>query len=126
MKNNQKKILLVEDEQSMITLIRYNLESEGYQLIAYKNGKEAIEYCFREPPDLIISDIGMPGMDGFQFREKLIEHETLQKIPFIYITAKIQSEDKLKAMQLGVSHFLTKPFEPEFLLLTVTSILQEQ
>jgi two-component system alkaline phosphatase synthesis response regulator PhoP len=126
MKNSQKKILLVEDEQSMITLIRYNLETEGYRLIAYKNGKEAIEYCIQDPPDLIISDIGMPGMDGFQLREQLIEHETLQKIPFIYITAKVQSEDKLKAMQLGVSHFLTKPFEPEFLLLTIASILDDE
>ena len=121
--NEKKTILVVEDEQSMITLIRYNLESAGYIIYSVKNGHEALDYCKGDKPDLIISDIGMPGMDGFELRQSLLDDERLRAIPFIFLTAKTQSEDQLKGIRLGVSHFLTKPFEPELLLMTVADIL---
>ena len=121
--SEKKTILVVEDEQSMITLIRYNLESAGYNIYSVKNGREALDYCNSNMPDLIISDIGMPGMDGFELRQSLLNDEKLRAIPFIFLTAKTQSEDQLKGVKLGVSHFLTKPFEPELLLMTVADIL---
>ena len=73
--NKKYTILVVEDEQSMVMLIKYNLESEGYLFHSVNNGKEALQFCQNQRPDLIISDIGMPEMDGFEFREHLIKDE---------------------------------------------------
>jgi CheY-like chemotaxis protein len=117
-------ILLVEDEDSMVTLIKYNLEQAGYIFSSAKNGKHALEYCHRQRPDLIISDISMPEMDGYELRENLIKNNNFRDIPFIFLTAKTQTEDKFRGMGLGVNHFLIKPFEPELLLLTVSNILE--
>lgn len=125
-KTKNHRILLVEDDQSMVTLIKYNLEMEGYRFTSMRNGREALGFCKKQPPDLIISDISMPEMDGFEFREELIKNEQLQKIPFMFITAKVQADDKMHGLQLGVTHFLIKPFEPELLLLTVADILTEK
>ncbi|MCK4754825.1 MAG: response regulator [Calditrichia bacterium] len=116
-------ILLVEDEESMVTLIKYNLEQEGYIFSSVKNGKLALEFCDRQRPDLILSDISMPEMDGYELRERLIGNENFRDIPFIFLTAKTQTDDKFRGMGLGVNHFLIKPFEPELLLLTISSIL---
>jgi CheY-like chemotaxis protein len=116
-------ILLVEDEESMVTLIKYNLEQEGYIFSFVKNGKLALEFCNRQRPDLILSDISMPEMDGYELRERLIANENFRDIPFIFLTAKTQTDDKFRGMGLGVNHFLIKPFEPELLLLTISSIL---
>lgn len=116
-------ILLVEDEESMVTLIKYNLEQEGYIFSSVKNGKLALEFCNRQQPDLIISDISMPEMDGYELRENLIGNENFRDIPFIFLTAKTQTDDKFRGMGLGVNHFLIKPFEPELLLLTISNIL---
>jgi CheY-like chemotaxis protein len=123
--NKKYHILLVEDEESMVILIRYNLEQAGYIFSSVKNGKRALEFCRQEKPDLIISDISMPEMDGYELREELITDENFRDIPFIFLTAKTQTDDKLKGIQLGVNHFLIKPFEPELLLLTISNILRE-
>jgi len=116
-------ILLVEDEESMVTLIKYNLEQAGYVFSYVKNGKRALEFCNHQQPDLIISDISMPEMDGYEFRENLINNQKFRDIPFIFLTAKTQTDDKFRGLGLGVSHFLMKPFEPELLLLMVSDIL---
>jgi len=121
--NKKYTILLVEDEESMVTLIKYNLEQAGYIFSSVKNGILALEFCNRQHPDLIISDISMPEMDGYELRENLISNENFRDIPFIYLTAKTQTDDKFRGMGLGVNHFLIKPFEPELLLLTVSDIL---
>jgi two-component system alkaline phosphatase synthesis response regulator PhoP len=121
--NKQYTILLVEDEDSMVTLIKYNLEQAGYIFFFAKNGKLALEFCHKQRPDLIISDISMPEMDGYELREKLITDENFRDIPFIFLTAKTQSDDKFRGIGLGVNHFLIKPFEPELLLLTISNIL---
>ena len=118
-------ILLVEDEKSMVTLIKYNLEQAGYIFSSVKNGKLALEFCNRNRPDLIISDISMPEMDGYELRENLINNENLRDIPFIFLTAKTQTDDKFRGLGLGVNHFLIKPFEPELLLLTISNILKD-
>ena len=123
--NKKYHILLVEDEESMVTLIKYNLEQAGYSFSSVKNGKRALEFCQQQKPDIIISDISMPEMDGYELREELIRDENLRNIPFIFLTAKTQTDDKLKGIRLGVSHFLIKPFEPELLLLTISNILTD-
>jgi CheY-like chemotaxis protein len=123
MVSKKYSILLVEDEESMVTLIKYNLEQAGYKFSYVKNGKHALEFCHHQRPDLIISDISMPEMDGYEFRENLINNQNFRDIPFIFLTAKTQTDDKFRGLGLGVSHFLMKPFEPELLLLTVADIL---
>ena len=119
-------ILLVEDEDSMVTLIKYNLEQAGYNFSFVKNGKLALDFCRKHKPDLIISDISMPEMDGYELRENLIADENFRDIPFIFLTAKTQTDDKFRGVKLGVYHFLIKPFEPELLLLTISNILDKK
>jgi len=122
--NKKYTILLVEDEDSMVTLIKYNLEQSGYLFFSVRNGKLALDFCNTQKPDLIISDISMPEMDGYELRENLINNENFRDIPFIFLTAKTQTDDKFRGMGLGVNHFLIKPFEPELLLLTISNILE--
>ena len=124
MTETSRTILAVEDENHMITLMKYNLEAAGYKFNSVKNGVEAIAFCRKFKPDLIISDIGMPEMDGYQLREYLLQDAQLAKIPFIFLSAKTQSEDLFRGMRLGVSHFLTKPFEPRLLIETVAAVLR--
>lgn len=111
----RKKILIVDDE---ITgrLLEYNLKKEGYDVHSVFNGKEAIAKAEKTKPDLIITDIMMPHMDGYEFLEKLRSDIKTKAIPVIFFSAKGQTADIQKGLKLGVSAYITKPFEPQHLL----------
>ena len=111
----KKKILIVDDE---ITgrLLEYNLKKEGYKVYSVFNGKEAIAKAEKTKPDLIISDIMMPHMNGFEFLEKLRSDIKTRAIPVIFFTARGEAADIQKGLELGVSAYITKPFEPEHVL----------
>ena len=111
----RKKILIVDDE---ITgrLLEYNLKKEGYNVYSVFNGKEAIEKAEKTKPDLIITDIMMPHMDGYEFLERLRSDIKTRAIPVIFFSARGQTADIQKGLKLGVSAYITKPFEPQHLL----------
>lgn len=125
MKKDSAKILLAEDKHSMVTLIKYNLEKEGYTVYFVKNGKEALQFCSNQIPDLIICDIMMPIMNGLELREHILKDAKLRHIPFIFLTAKAQTTDQIKGRSLGVDEYLTKPFEPKDLIVKVKSIIEK-
>lgn len=105
------KILIVDDEKDLTNLIRVNLESEGFECIVAYNGAEGIEKVANELPDLILLDIKMPVMDGYEVLEELKENHQTASIPVIMCTTVRGEENIKKAYELGASGYIIKPFE---------------
>lgn len=107
-----KKIMIVDDEKDILYLLRILLEKEGYEVIEAQNGKIAYQKLIEQniSPDLIILDVMMPEMDGYTLETKILESETLSKIPVIILTAKGQMKD-LFEISRNVRAFIEKPFE---------------
>lgn len=122
----KKKILVVDDEIHIVQIVKFNLEKRGgYEVITAKNGEEGLETAKDKMPDLILSDVMMPKMSGFQFCEALKRDVELKKIPFIILTAKGQENDIKTGTDLGADDYITKPFSPKALLEKVAEILGE-
>lgn len=119
-----RNILVVEDNAAMLEGIRDILEMVGYQVVTALDGQEALDLMEQQPPDLIVSDIMMPRMDGYQFFSAVRANPKWLGIPFIFLTAKDQPVDVRLGKQLGADDYLTKPFEPEDLLVTVDAKLE--
>ena len=112
-------ILVVEDEQAILEIITFFLEDEGYRVVQALNGEAALSLLEVARPNLIISDIRMPGMDGFAFCEAVRANSDFGQLPFIFLTGKDERADVRRGMGLGADDYLTKPFEPEELLSAV-------
>jgi CheY-like chemotaxis protein len=120
---SMKKILVVDDNTTIIMLIKTKLAANGFDVISAYNGESGWQAISREKPDLVLLDIMMPRMDGFQVFEKLLSEPSTNGIPVIFLTASGQREDEKRAMEMGAKHFLTKPFSPNNLLEIVNGIL---
>lgn len=101
------KILVVDDDPTLVRFISEFLETESYQAIGATNGADALRIAYREHPDLVVLDVMMPGMDGWEVTARLRE---LTTIPIILLTAKSSEQDKLRGFRLGVDDYITKPF----------------
>lgn len=111
-----KRILIADDDPVILRLIQVNLELEGYQVLTANNGQEAVDAANAEIPDLVILDIMMPRLDGYQACEQLKSNDVTKEIPVIFLSAKAQSGDIEKGRSYGVAEYLTKPFDPSELL----------
>jgi signal transduction histidine kinase len=116
---SQPTILVVEDEQAILEIISYLLEDDGYQVVQALNGDAALSLLGEAKPDLIISDIRMPGIDGFALCEQVRADPNFGQLPFIFLTGRDERADVRRGMGLGADDYLTKPFEPEELLSAV-------
>lgn len=110
-KRDRLKILIVDDEPDIPELLKLSLISEPYDFIVAHNGEEAIDLTLTELPDLILLDIMMPDMDGYEVVEHLKKSKTANDIPVIMISAKTAIEDKVKGMELGIDDYIAKPFD---------------
>lgn len=117
-----KKILAVDDEKHIVRLVQVNLERAGYTVVTANDGKEALEKVAEENPDLVVLDVMMPYMDGFEVLQNLRRSPATRDIPVIMLTAKAQDADVFKGWQSGVDCYLTKPFNPMELLSFVKRI----
>ena len=117
-----KKILVVDDEKHIVRLVQANLDRAGYTVVTAYDGKEALEKVAEENPDLVVLDVMMPYMDGFEVLQNLRRNPTTRDIPVIMLTAKAQDADVFKGWQSGVDCYLTKPFNPMELLSFVKRI----
>ncbi|WP_420629313.1 response regulator transcription factor [Candidatus Leptofilum sp.] len=114
-------ILVVDDESRMRRFIRMNMELEGYQIIEAENGLVALEQIRQHTPDLVIMDVMMPEMDGFETLKLLREIST---VPVILLTVKSEEDDKIQGLSLGADDYVTKPFSPRELMIRVTAVLR--
>jgi len=105
-----KKILLIEDDADLYSLIQYNLEKEGFQFAGSQTGKGAIELCRREKPDLVILDIMLPDSDGLDICKRIRAHPELSHLPIIFLTARAAETDRIVGLELGANDYIIKPF----------------
>ena len=111
-----KRILICDDDPVILRLLQVNLELEGYEVLQAHHGEEALEIASAELPDLIILDIMMPKLDGYQTAERLKSQDDTKEIPVVFVSAKAQQSDIEKGKSYGVADYLTKPFDPTDLL----------
>jgi DNA-binding response OmpR family regulator len=122
--SDKKLILCIEDEAEMIALTRLVLEREGFEVLGAVGGKQGLEIMHREKPDLVLLDLMMPDMDGWEVYRQMKVDETLAAIPVIIVTARAQNIDKVLGLQVAkVDDYITKPFGPKELLASVNRIL---
>lgn len=108
-----KKILIVEDEYYLAEVLKERLEYWGYEVELAENGKTALDYLLRGNADLILMDVIMPVMDGWEAARRIKSDSKLKKIPLVFLTARARHEDHLKAHRVGGEDYLAKPFEME-------------
>jgi len=116
-----QKILVVDDEKSIADIIAYNLEKEGYEVLIAYDGEEALDLVFSEDPDLILLDIMMPKIDGFQVCRKIREKK---ETPIVMLTARAEEVDKVLGLELGADDYVTKPFSVRELMARVKANLR--
>jgi len=120
-KEKNKKILVVDDEERMARFVKLNLEHDGFQVIEAHRGHEALDKMRTALPDLILLDIMLPDLDGFEILK--IIRET-NKVPVIMLTAKGEEDDRVKGLELGADDYITKPFSPRELASRVKAVLR--
>ncbi len=118
------RILAVDDEPNIVRLIEVNLTRHGYQVETANNGVQALEKIRANRPDLIVSDVMMPEMDGFELLSTIRRDPALESLPVIMLTAKTQDKNVMEGYTRGADMYLTKPFNPAELLAFVKRILQ--
>ena len=117
-------ILAVDDSPVITEMIKDAFEAEGYRVLAAEDGSEALKIALAENPDIIIADVNMPGMDGWELCSQIRSNPFTSFIPFIFLTARVQAPDRIRGIQMGADDYLTKPFEMEELIARVHIIFQ--
>lgn len=121
-----KKILVVDDERHIVRLVQVTLERAGYEVGTAYDGRECLQKVTQEKPDLIVLDVMMPYMDGFEVLQNLKASADTDSIPVVMLTAKAQDQDIFRGWQQGVEWYQTKPFNPMELLTVIKRIFQSQ
>ncbi len=106
----EARVMLVEDDELMATLVRHHLEGEGFEVLHYTNGADALQALLRESVSLVVSDVQMPRMDGFELLERLRAVPSLAKVPVVLVTSMGSEEDVVRGFELGADDYILKPF----------------
>jgi DNA-binding NarL/FixJ family response regulator len=118
-----KRLLVVDDEPNLLRAVAACLKAAGYEVSTARGGREALVQLAEGVPDLVVSDIRMPGMDGYQLARQLRGSPRTMLVPIVFLTAKDETADRIEGFRAGVDAYLTKPFEPEELIAVVNGIL---
>ncbi|MCX7727660.1 MAG: response regulator, partial [Chitinispirillaceae bacterium] len=119
---SREKILIVEDDEEIIELLRYNLTKNGYRVVAIPKGDVVIDLLYRESFDLIILDIMLPEKDGFTICREIKQRDNLSSIPIIMLTAKGEETDIVTGLELGADDYVVKPFSVRELIARIRSV----
>jgi len=120
------RVLVVEDEEDILELIRYQLEKDGYQIAAASSGEEALKAARKQLPDLILLDLMLPGLDGLDVCRILKSDPTTAHIPIVMLTARGEETDVVAGLELGADDYITKPFSPRVMLARVKAVLRRK
>ena len=118
------KVLVVDDEQDIVDLLKYNLEREGYQVYTALNGKDAIKSAKAHQPDLIVLDIMMPGMDGVEVCAQLRQMPEFQRTLIVFLTARAEEYSQIAGFEAGADDYMTKPVRPKVFVSKVKALLK--
>ena len=118
------RILVVEDERDIAALISYHLTKDGYRVRTAEGGVEALEALSAERPDLVVLDLMLPGLSGYEILEQMRGQQELSDVPVIILTARRDESERIKGLELGADDYLTKPFSPRELVLRVGAVLR--
>jgi len=121
---DNKRLLLIDDDPNLILLVKDYLEFRGYEVVTAENGRKALEVLDLEIPDMIICDVMMPEMDGYTLVENVRKNPRTNWIPVLFLSAKGQSQDRVKGLNTGADVYMVKPFEPEELVAQVEASLR--
>ncbi len=120
----KQHVLVVDDEEDLLELIRYNLSKEGYQVDSVTTGEEALEHARRDLPDIMILDLLLPSVDGLEVCRRLKADDRTKGIPILMLTAKSEEADVVIGLEFGADDYMTKPFSPRVLLARVRAVLR--
>lgn len=115
----KKKVLLIEDDADICSLVQYNLEKEGFLFAGSRTGRGAIELCRREKPDLILLDIMLPDSDGLEICKAIRAHPELAHLPILFLTARAAEMDRIVGLEIGANDYIVKPFSVRELIARV-------
>jgi two-component system, OmpR family, alkaline phosphatase synthesis response regulator PhoP len=117
-------VLVIDDERDVVELVRYNLEREGFEVLAALDGKSGLALATKFPPQVIVLDVMMPGIDGLEVCKQLKNDSRTSGIPIIMLTAKAEEMDRVVGLELGADDYVTKPFSPRELVARVKAVLR--
>lgn len=120
------RIVLIEDEKDIVELVAYNFRKEGFDLESYSRGGEGLEHLRRRAADLLLLDIMLPDLDGFEICRRLRADERLKNLPVIFLTAKGQEIDRVLGLEMGADDYVVKPFSPRELVARVKAVLRRR
>jgi len=118
------RIAVVEDNQTNIDLIRYQLDAEGFDIFIEKTGKKGMEMIKEKEPDLVLLDVGLPDIDGFELCKALRSDVKTKNYPIIMLTARTEDNDRIEGLKLGADDYITKPYNAEELILRIKNLLK--
>jgi two-component system phosphate regulon response regulator PhoB len=123
---SRERILVVEDEEDILELIRYNLAREGYRVSSATSGEDGLRAAMRDKPDLVVLDIMLPGIDGIEVCRRLKADPQTRYIPVVMVTAKGDEADVVTGLELGADDYLTKPFSPKVLIARLRAVIRRR
>lgn len=121
---SKKKILVIEDEEAIIELLEYTLQREGFQVASVTNGEEGLRRIRQQPPDLLILDLMLPGIQGLELCRILRGEAATRDLPIVMVTARVEESDKVVGLELGADDYVIKPFSPRELVARVRAVLR--
>lgn len=118
------RVVVVEDEAGISEVLRYNLEKEGFEVETQVRGDEALDAIRKDPPDLLLLDLMLPGMDGLELTRALKRDPATSRLPIVMLTAKADEVDRIVGLELGADDYVSKPFSPREVVLRVKAVLR--
>jgi two-component system phosphate regulon response regulator PhoB len=122
----RERILVVDDEPDILELVQYNLKKDNYDVVGVMSGEEALARVQNSPPDLVVLDLMLPGMDGLEVCKQLKQEPRTTTIPLIMLSARGEEADVVAGLELGADDYLTKPFSPRVLLARIRAVLRRR
>jgi two-component system, OmpR family, alkaline phosphatase synthesis response regulator PhoP len=123
---NERRILVVDDEKDIAELLRVNLERAGFATDTVHTGEEALEQAFASPPDLVVLDLMLPGLDGIAVCERLKQEERTANVPVLMLTAKAEDAEVVAGLESGADDYVTKPFSPKVVVARINTLLRRK